>query len=503
MSTPALYLKYRPQSFAGLAGQSAIVSTLLRALKSGRAAHAYLFTGPRGTGKTTTARLLAKGLNCLKPKAGEPDNVCELCKAINAGSLLDVIEVDAASNRGIDEIRELRDKVQYAPSQAKRKVYIIDEVHMLTKEAFNALLKTLEEPPEHAVFILATTEPHKVPQTIISRCQRFDFKPATVPVIAEQLAGIAKSEKLELGAEAAELIARAARGSYRDGLSILDLLASGADGAITAEVVREVLGLANLSAVAELERALVAGDRLEAIKVIRRAAEQGIAPETFRTALVEYLRSLMLAAAGAPAAPAITKLAADWTLTRLTAAVRSFVEAADVGAIASAPELPLELATLEFLGDVGTSKQSVIPSSANGGEESVTKTDPRSLDSVPTSRDSARDNKKKPAAPTPPASASAQQLWEQLLIATKEQYSLSVCLQKTRPLDLTKQSFKLAVRSDFFLKKLSADKAKQQVETLVSKQLGRQVTIELSLDESDEGDAVAEALQVFEGAIVE
>ena len=217
-----LYRKWRPKVFADVVGQPQVTDTLLSQLRENRTAHAYLFTGSRGTGKTTCAKIFAKALNCLHPVNGDPCNECEICKGIDGGTVLDIVEIDAASNRGIDDIRMLRDEANFTPSQAKYRVYIIDEVHMLTIEAFNALLKTLEEPPEHVKFILATTEVHKLPSTILSRCQRFDFRRIEPDIIADRLIYIAEHENAVLDRDAALLIARIADGGMRDALSLLD-----------------------------------------------------------------------------------------------------------------------------------------------------------------------------------------------------------------------------------------------------------------------------------------
>ena len=237
----SLYRKYRPQTFAHLVGQDHVSQTLLSALRLGRVSHAYLFTGPRGTGKTSTARLVAKALNCLDESSVEPCNACEICMEIADGRLIDIIEIDAASNRGIDEMRDLREKIHFAPTRAKLKVYIIDEVHMLTKEAFNALLKTLEEPPEHVYFVLATTEVHKIPETILSRCQRFDFQRIPVKVLVDRLSFIAQEEKIEVEEKALEMIAHHAEGGLRDAIGLLEQMA--ADGSLTVERVSTVLGI--------------------------------------------------------------------------------------------------------------------------------------------------------------------------------------------------------------------------------------------------------------------
>ena len=233
MEYQALYRAFRPQTFEDVVGQKHVTKTLRNAIIRDKESHAYLFSGPRGTGKTSIAKIFAKALNCRFGAEGEPCNECDICMSITEGSANDVIEIDAASNNGVDEIRNIREKVKYAPSEAMYKVYIIDEVHMLTTGAFNALLKTLEEPPGHAIFILATTEPHKIPATIISRCQRFDFKAIELNEIVERLKYVAKSESLEYEADAIEYIARTSEGGMRDALSIMDQVIAYSNNAIT------------------------------------------------------------------------------------------------------------------------------------------------------------------------------------------------------------------------------------------------------------------------------
>src|SRR6516165_731597 len=252
--------RYRPQQFGDLVGQEAVAQALINALQSGRVAHAYLFSGARGVGKTSTARILAKALNCVKGPTPTPCDECDICKGIATGEDVDVLEIDGASNRGIDEVRELRRNVAFAPSRARYKIYIIDEVHMLTKEAFNALLKTLEEPPPHVKFIFATTDVHKVPVTILSRCQRFDFGGISLARIVERLKQIVGTEDTKADDEALELIARRAGGSMRDAQSLLDQLLAFGSGKLTAEDVHRLLGTAADDRVIALAGAIVQRD---------------------------------------------------------------------------------------------------------------------------------------------------------------------------------------------------------------------------------------------------
>ncbi|MDQ4043214.1 MAG: DNA polymerase III subunit gamma/tau, partial [Actinomycetota bacterium] len=290
----SLYRKWRPRTFDAIVGQEPVVRTLERAIATGRVAHAYLFSGPRGTGKTSTAKVLAMGLNCAEGPTPEPDGTCESCRAIINNSSMDVLEMDAASNRGIDEIRDLRDKVNLAPAQGRMKVYIIDEVHMLTTEAFNALLKMLEEPPEHVVFVLATTEKHKVLPTIISRCQSFDFRRPGVSLLSEKLREISEAEGIEAEPAALTAIAREGRGSFRDAEGLLDQLASFADGPITAARVRELLGSAGSEALLETTDALYERRAADALRVVERFQNEGRDLTRFTGELVAHLRRLML-----------------------------------------------------------------------------------------------------------------------------------------------------------------------------------------------------------------
>ena len=288
-----LYRKYRPRVFADVYGQDHVTSTLKNEIKEGRISHAYLFTGSRGTGKTTCAKILAKAVNCPNAVDGEPCNACEICKGLDSGTIYDVVEIDAASNNGVDNIRDLREEVNYTPTRGKYRVYIIDEVHMLSTGAFNALLKTLEEPPAHVIFILATTEVHKLPATILSRCQRFDFKriqPETMAVRLQQVAGL---EGMELAPDAATLIARIADGALRDGLSILDQCA-GRSKQITAQLVSEVAGLAGREALYRLSDAVLARDSSAAVGELAQLHENSYDMERLCVEMINHFRNFMM-----------------------------------------------------------------------------------------------------------------------------------------------------------------------------------------------------------------
>ncbi|PTX15870.1 DNA polymerase-3 subunit gamma/tau [Halanaerobium congolense] len=295
MSFLSLYRKYRPENFNDLIGQDQVKQTLKNALKNDRVAHAYLFAGPRGTGKTSTAKVFAKSLNCANPSPNfEPCGECNSCQRIEKGNSLDVIEIDAASNRGIDEIRELREKVKFYPGEGKYKVYIIDEVHMLTKGAFNALLKTLEEPPESVVFILATTEPHEVITTIMSRCQRFDFTLLTLNNLKQRLEYIAASEGYEIEKEALDILARSARGGMRDAISLLDQAISFSDGQLSAEKITRMLGRINKTDLKQFLVHLSKKQSQQALELLNKQLESGLGIERFSDELIEYCRELLL-----------------------------------------------------------------------------------------------------------------------------------------------------------------------------------------------------------------
>jgi DNA polymerase-3 subunit gamma/tau len=355
--TKALYNKWRPQKWDEVVGQQHIIQTLRNAVIGGRVAHAYLFAGPRGTGKTTAARLLAKAVNCLDPDpAMRPCNTCAHCVAVNEGRFLDLIEIDAASNNSVEDVRDLRDKINFTPNQGQYKVYIIDEVHMLSKEAFNAILKTLEEPPAHAIFILATTEIHKIPATVLSRCQRHEFRRVPVDDITGQLKRIAESEKLHAEPEALTLIARQSAGGMRDAISLLDQMAS-TGKEITLGLTQSVLGTATSQTVIALVGAVLERDPAAGMDAIHTALDAGSDPRLLARQVVDYLRALLLIQMGNNSQ---TDLAADirvqadkharaFSAVDVLYMIKSFNAAATDLRGGWQPSLPLELALAEVM----------------------------------------------------------------------------------------------------------------------------------------------------------
>ncbi len=348
----AYYRKFRPQGWDEVVGQEHVIRTLRNAIVQGNIAHAYLFAGPRGTGKTTTARIIAKAVNCLaNDLAARPCNTCDHCRIIDQGRFLDLIEIDAASNTSVDDVRDLREKINYMPSQGRSKVYIIDEVHMLSNAAFNALLKTLEEPPAHAIFVLATTEVHKIPATVISRCQRHEFRRIPLNFIQAHLKEIAERESIQVEAPAVTAIARQATGSMRDAVSLLDQLAS-TGSSVTLELTQQVLGTSAGQNVLELIEALLRQDSGQGIRVINQALDGGSDPRQFGRQIVDTLRVILMVKMGnselveinQDEAETIKDFANRFTLPNLLSAIHLFDRAAQYTSIGWQPSLQLELA---------------------------------------------------------------------------------------------------------------------------------------------------------------
>lgn len=356
MATQALYLRWRPQTFDEVIGQEHITRSLLGALKQGRVRHAYLFSGPRGTGKTTNARLLAKAVNCTEENpADRPCNICENCVSVAEGRFLDVIEIDAASHTSVDDVRDLRDKIAFMPSNGRYKVYIIDEVHRFSGAAFDALLKTLEEPPDHAIFILATTELDKVPATIKSRCLMYEFRRVSIREVMERLAMICNAEKISIDDGALELIARQGTGSVRDSISLLDQIVTDPTAHISYDLAQDILGAAGNQQVVEVANAIIQNDAAYGLDVINAAIDSGADPRQFGQQIVDYLRNLLLVRVGTPdlvdasdeRRVLLNEQSQSIGRTALLHAIRAFNDAVSDIRSGWQPQLPLELAMVE------------------------------------------------------------------------------------------------------------------------------------------------------------
>jgi len=352
----ALYRRYRSQTFAEVIGQEHVTSTLKNAIANGQVAHAYLLAGSRGIGKTSIARIIAKAVNCTKAKDGDPCDTCESCVAIRDGRFLDLIEIDAASNRGIDEMRDLREKVRFAPSMGQYKVYVIDEAHQLTNEAFNALLKTLEEPPAHVIFVLATTEAQRIPATIVSRTQRFDLRRIPHQKMVQQLASIAKSEKWQVEPAALEAISRHAQGSLRDAESILDQVATFAEGKVGVKDVDELLGATDWEETGVLFDAIADNDAAKAVGLVRTLVDDGRDLRLFVRRAMDHMRALVLVRASdalpetatESVAAVLRKQAPRFSLDRLAKIAHRLIEAEQQLRTGEGTPLPLELALLDL-----------------------------------------------------------------------------------------------------------------------------------------------------------
>lgn len=430
MASQALYLRWRPSTFDEMVGQEHITRTLRNALNNDRLSHAYLFSGPRGTGKTTTARLIAKAVNCLNEDVGQrPDNTCRICEAVNVGRFLDIIEIDAASHTGVDDVRELRDKVVFAPNEGRYKVYIIDEVHRFSGAAFDALLKTIEEPPGHAIFVLATTEIHKVPATILSRCQRFDFQRIAQAQMVAHLQAIAEKEDFQVEAGALELVARQATGSLRDAISLLDQLVAGPGDTLTVDRVHAVLGTVIQEGVRFLVDALLSGDTAGGLNYINQMLEESADPRQFARQIVDYLRLVMLVKTGGEDLAAgevseetlyaIAQQAGYFSSGALLEALRAFNAAAHDTRGGWLPQLPLEIA---FLDSVAV--QHNLPVATGAAPQPAPAVTPAS----PAAGNTPAPSQQQAAPPAPAAFDSPQQVtlsdvqarWNQLLDIAKQ-----------------------------------------------------------------------------------
>ena len=479
----ALYRKWRPQTFEDVVEQKPIVRTLRNALRLDRIHHAYLLAGPRGTGKTTLARLLAKAVNCLAPVEERPCNQCEICQALNAGRLMDLIEIDAASNTGVDNVRELLEKVGFRPTQARYKVYVIDEVHMLSTAAFNALLNTLEEPPAHVIFVLATTEAHKIPATVISRCQRFEFSRIPLDAIVQRLQQVSAAEEIQTEPEALDLIARAATGSLRDAISLLDQLATG--NVVTADSVRLTLGAERREVVQALAQGWIEGDLSGGLRTIQRAVNGGAAPRQLARQLADFLRGLLLMRLGAGESwteptgeerPRFAELARRLEPERLVAAVRLFSQVAQERNVGWQPQLPLELAFVE------ATLPPAAPATSTGKSSRVQTTQP--------SRSTSPARNVAPAPVAPPATATVPPQtgqktphpsadlvaamtgrWREVSKEMKSNnLSLSALLNDARPLGIDGKGYVvLGFKHAFHRNKVDVEANRQAVEDLLGR----------------------------------
>lgn len=498
----ALYRKYRPKTFAAVVSQDHVKTTLLNAISINKIGHAYILVGARGIGKTTLARLFAKAVNCLDKSEPEPCNKCEACRAIDGNKAMDLLEIDAASNRGIEEIRALREKVKFTPAKLKYKVFIIDEVHMLTNEAFNALLKTLEEPPEHAIFLLATTEVHKVPATILSRCQRFDLKKLTVPELAGYLKGIAKSEGIEVSPEALELIAGQADGCARDAVSLFTQINAFSRGKIDPKLVKEVLGVVDQTVIAEFIDSLVTRSPVRGIRQLQNLMDNGYDLEQFTKNLIEYLRKMMVAKIGADAqdivlaslsSEQLSKLqeqANVLALSRIVHFIKTFLDAQQRLGDSVYPQLPLELALMELLGEEPKMKKIASSDEASAsGNDSLQKIKTVSLQIPAKSIEPVKplEKEKEPA----PAAVSGLDLgcfkkrWEEIVKEVMPvNSSLAAFLRTAYLKDFDGEYLTLAFKFRFHKERIAENKYRMIVEKVLAKVHSQKVLIKCVVDDS-------------------
>ncbi|WP_162910106.1 DNA polymerase III subunit gamma/tau [Aggregatilinea lenta] len=498
MPAQALYLKWRPQSFEDVIGQEHITRTLRNALRQDRVRHAYLFSGPRGTGKTTTARLLAKAVNCTRPDPEQrPCNECNACIAVNEGRFLDLIEIDAASHTGVDDVRDLRDKIGFAPSEGRYKVYIIDEVHRFSGAAFDALLKTLEEPPAHAIFVLATTEIAKVPATIKSRCLMFEFRRVSLAEVTERLARIAEGDNVSIDRAALELVAREGTGSVRDSISLLDQLIADPDEHITLEMAEQLLGTSSGQHVVDLAQTLIEADTARGLDIINTTVDGGADPRQFGRQIVEHLRQVLLFKMGGTTLvdvsqerrAMIEQQAGAASRAALLAAIRAFNGAVQDWQGGWQPQLPLELALLESL-QVGMQPEAAPPAVQSMG---------RTQDDLPAPLPSTPKPTASPPAPAPSSSGAAASVqditaqWTEIQRTARHHHaSLPALLEHARPRDVQGNRLILGIKNSVFKPKLEADDKREALQKAIQEVMG--VALEITITVLNEGGSHDQAV---------